>query len=476
MLKFPVFLCALFFPCALLAQTPLPPNVDNAFKKAELAPALMSAIVLSISGGAPVLSHYADSAVSPGSAMKLVTTLIALEELGPVFRWKTQILSKGTVKKEVLNGELFLRGGADPNLTWEKFGLMLRSLRNQGIRKIAGDIVLDRSYFQPARAAQDGAPFDATPDAYYNVIPDALMVHSNITTFQMESTAREIKVQMLPPMSGLHLHNKLTLDNRDCAAWEAQWQTPQFKQTAQHGLDITLSGSFPRLCKTTAYLNLMDRNVYIEHLLRALWNEMGGTWNGSVKDGTTPPDATVLVERQSETLADTIKLINKQSDNGMSRLLYLTLGAEAADAKNYAETAQAAQARVLAWFAKHQISSAGLVLENGSGLSRIERISAAQLASLLQIGGRSDWFAEFASSLPIVALDGSMRKRLKGSSAQGRARIKTGTLKNVAAVAGYVRDLHDANWVVVGIINGEGASKGKAALDELIAWVAAGRP
>lgn len=476
MLKFPVFLCALFFSCALLAQTPLPPNVDDAFKKAGLTPAVMSAIVLPTAGGTAVFSQYADNAMNPGSAMKLVTTLIALEELGPVFRWKTQILSNSPIKNEILRGDLFIRGGADPNLSWEKFGLMLRALRYQGIRKIAGDILLDRSYFQPARADQDGAQFDATPDAYYNVVPDALMVHSNITAFQLESSAKEIRAQMLPPMSGLRLHNKLTLDKRDCAAWEAQWQTPQFKQTARHGLDVTLSGSFPRLCKTTVYLNLMDRNLYIEHLLRALWSEMGGTWNGSIRDGSTPADATVLVERQSETLADTIKLINKQSDNGMSRLLYLTLGAEATDAKNYAETAQAAQARILAWFARHQISSAGLIVENGSGLSRLERLSAAQLASLLQIGARSDWFPEFAGSLPIVAIDGSMRKRLKGSSAQGRARIKTGTLKNVAAVAGYVRDIHDTNWIVVGIINGEGASKGKAALDELISWVAAGRP
>lgn len=476
MLKFPIFLCALFSSGALLAQTPLPSNVDNAFKKAELAPALMGAIVLPAAGGAPVFSQNADSALNPGSAMKLLTTLIALEELGPVFRWKTQILSKGAIRKEVLRGQLYLRGGGDPNLTWEKFGLMLRALRNQGVRKIAGDIILDRNYFQPARADQNGAQFDATPDAYYNVVPDALMVHSNITAFQLESSAKEIKVQMLPPMSGLRLHNKLSLDNRDCASWEAQWRTPQFKQTARHGLDVTLSGSFPRLCKTASYLNLMDRNVYIEHLLRALWNEMGGSWNGSIRDGDTPPEATVLVERQSETLADTIKLINKQSDNGMSRLLYLTLGAEALDAKNYAKSSQAAQARVLAWLAKHQIGSAGLVVENGSGLSRAERISAAQLASLLQIAARSDWFAEFASSLPIVAIDGSMRKRLKGSKAQGRARIKTGTLKDVAAVAGYVRDIHDANWIVVGVINGEGAAKGKAALDELITWVAAGRP
>jgi D-alanyl-D-alanine carboxypeptidase/D-alanyl-D-alanine-endopeptidase (penicillin-binding protein 4) len=116
------------------------------------------------------------------------------------------------------------------------------------------------------------------------------------------------------------------------------------------------------------------------------------------------------------------------------------------------------------------------VLENGSGLSRTERISANQMAAILEVGARSLWNPEFSSSMPVAALDGTMRKRLKGSPGELRARIKTGTLKNTTAIAGYVRDIRDQQWIVVAMINHDEARKAKSALDELLNWVAAGRP
>ncbi len=475
MLKLSVFLCALFSSCAVVAQYSLPDNLTDALIKANLPPTSLSILVMPSSAGVPILSYNADIPASPASIMKLMTTLIALDELGPVFKWKTQILKSGTIENATLRGNLYLRGGADPNLTWDKLSLMLRSLRNQGVRKIAGDIVLDRSYFLPNRPDLAAVAFDEHPDAYYNVIPDALMIHSNITAFQIDSSVSAIHAELLTPMSKLRIRNDLRLDNRACADWEAQWMPPAYAETANHGLEITLSGNFPRLCKITTYLSFLDRNLYIEHLIRALWNEMGGVWNGEIKDGVTPEDATLLVERPSESLADTIKIINKQSDNTMARTLLLTLGAESPEVKLFPDTLQAADARVRQWFARHQISSAGLVLENGSGLSRTERITPLQLASVLRVAARSDWFAEYASSLPIVGVDGTMRKRLKGGIVEGRARIKTGYLKNVTAVAGYVRDKDNIDWIVVGIINAESASKGRPVLDELIEWVAAGR-
>jgi D-alanyl-D-alanine carboxypeptidase/D-alanyl-D-alanine-endopeptidase (penicillin-binding protein 4) len=476
MLKLSVLFGACFLSCAVLAQNTLPGNIADALKKGDLPPSALSILVMPASAGAPALSYNADSPVSPASIMKLMTTLIALDELGPVFKWKTQMLSNGAIKNSNLRGDLYLRGGGDPNLTWDKLSLMLRSLRTLGVRKIAGDIVLDRSYFLPNRPDLAAVAFDENPDAYYNVIPDALMVHSNITAFQIDSSASEIRAEMLTPMSKLRIRNDLRLDNRACADWEAQWLPPAYAETANHGLEITLSGNFPRLCKITTYLSFLDRNLYIEHLIRALWSEMGGVWNGKIKDGVTPEDAVVLLERPSESMADTIKIINKQSDNTMARTLLLTLGAESPDAKLFADTLQAADARIRLWFARHQISSAGLVLENGSGLSRLERITPLQLASVLRVGARSDWFAEYASSMPIVGVDGTMRKRLKGGIVEGRARIKTGYLKNVTAVAGYVRDKDDVNWIVIGIINADKASRGRPVLDELIGWVAAGRP
>ena len=475
MLKPLALLLTILICTASAAQDKLPHGIALALEKAALPASSLSLLVMPINGGTPVLTQIPGLAMIPASTMKLVTSLIALEELGPTFRWKTQVLTDSPIKREVLRGNLYLRGGGDPNLTWDKLGLMLRTLRQQGLRKIKGDIILDRSYFQPVRLDLGAAQFDESPDAYYNVIPDALLIHSNLTSIQLESGADNINARLMTPLANVKIGNHLHLNNRTCNEWETEWLPPTLDVTKSRQIDILVSGGFPRNCKASTHINILDRNVYIASMIRALWTEMNGSWQGQVRDGTAPAGATLLVERPSETLADTLRIVNKRSDNSMTRVLYLTLGAESANAKNDANHLQAADARVHAWFARQGIPDDGLVMENGSGLSRIERISALQLGALLQVAARSNWYVEFASSMPIVAVDGTMRKRLKNTAAEGRARIKTGTLKNASAVAGYVRDINDANWIVVGFINSDEASKGKAVLDELIDWVASGR-
>jgi len=476
-------LLGFFLVRSVLAQSELPASVNEALLKANLPAEAMAIWVEPVANPSSVpspplppliRSSLADQPRIPASTMKLVTTMLALDELGPTFRWKTAILSDGELKGSTLRGKLYLRGGGDPNLGWDKLSLMLRALRSQGIKSIAGDIVLDRSYFQPSRLDIDAQAFDEAPDAYYNVIPDALLVYSNLIDFDIESTSRQLTVQISPPMQQIRVENHLALVDGNCAAWDAGWRAPSIETNGAGALNIVLSGNFPRRCKAVFALNALERNLYIEKVIQALWRELGGHWDGKVSEGITPPSAKLLLEHPSDTLADTIRMVNKHSDNVMARLLYLTLGAEQMKNGSYDTTLEAANARTIAWFERHGINSEGMVLENGSGLSRLERISPMQMAGVLRVAAHSNWFPEFASSLPIAAVDGTMRKRLRGTSAEGRARIKTGSLKNAVAVAGYVRDTRDENWIVVGMVNHDDAPKGKAALDELLSWVANG--
>ncbi len=460
----------------------LPRTVEAQLKKLELPSSALSVVVLPAQGDRAVLSHQADRSFAPGSSIKLITSFIALDRLGPNYKWKTQFLSDAVIRDGVLNGNLYLRGGGDPNLSYDKFALMLRALRQLGIREIQGDLILDRSFFQPARPEIGAPAFDESPDAYYNVIPDALLIHSNITAFAINSENKDknenpITVQVQTPNDNLLLRNQLTLNNRPCADWKSQWQSPQTVVNEQGQIEITLSGSFPKNCQTLAYLNVIERNAYIASLFRGLWKELGGNWQGNVYDGATPFNASLLHERASETLADTLRIVNKNSDNAMARILYLTLGAESLAAKNFSDTKQAAFAEVRNWFARNGLSAEGIVMENGSGLSRTERISANQMASVLRVGAGSLWYPEFASSLPIAGLDGTMKNRLKAGNAEARARIKTGTLRNSIAVAGFVRDTSQTDWIIVAFINTPdgAASRGRPVLDELINWVASGR-
>ncbi|MFZ6772810.1 D-alanyl-D-alanine carboxypeptidase/D-alanyl-D-alanine endopeptidase [Undibacterium sp. SXout7W] len=471
--------CAMLLCLPAIAQQTLPASVQKSLLQAGIP---MNALSLAIQAvnvdsttSQPSLLIQADQAMNPASTMKLLTSLAGLEELGPAFRWKTQFLADQTVKKEVLNGNLYLRGGGDPNLTWEKFAVMLRALRYRGIKKIHGNLVLDRSYFQPERMDIDAPAFDQHPDAYYNIIPDALLIHGNISTFTVESGKDKIDLRLQTPLDKIRINNHLYLTDKTCPEWESEWKSPAIDMQRKDALELTFSGGFPQQCKITHHLNLLDRNLYISHMFRTLWQEMGGSWQGQVIDGITPSTTILLEEHQSDSLADTIRIINKYSDNMMARMLYLTLGAESPDKKSATSLAMA-ETRIRNWLLKQGINTAGMVLENGSGLSRNERISAAQMAAILQLAARSNWYPEFVSSLPIGGLDGTMRKRLTSSAAELRARIKTGTLKDSVAIAGYVKDLHNHTWIIVAMVNHENAIQARPALDELINWLASGRP
>lgn len=465
--------------------TSLPSSVEKQLIQAKLPTSSISVTVLPLQqqNAKASLNYQAQRLVAPASTMKLVTSAIALDELGPQFRWKTQILSSTTPTDGILSSALYLKGFSDPNLTWEKFAIMLRSLRQQQIRVIEGDLILDRSYFNPARPELLSTQFDDNPDAYYNVVPDALMVHSNLTALEFKSDGKKIAVQMLTPLANIKINANLRLNDRPCSEWKSGLQTPKLFIQEMGRIEIYLNGTYPKNCQSIHYQNLIERNTYIAAMFKAFWSELGGTWKGKVRDGTAPTEAKVLVERASDNLADTLRIVNKFSDNGMARISFLTLGAQAnlASTSNSAQittpnlTQHAAQEVARLWFAKKNINSEGLTIENGSGLSRLDRISTHQLAAVLQAVYQGNWWPEFASSLPIVGIDGTMQKRLKNTSAEARARIKTGYLKDVVAIAGYVRDLHQVEYIVVAIINHDDAAKGKAALDELINWVAQGQ-
>lgn len=176
--------------------------------------------------------------------------------------------------------------------------------------------------------------------------------------------------------------------------------------------------------------------------------------------------------------------VNKNSDNTLARTIFLSLGSLEADPALGSRplppdglnttTSARADATIRAWLQQHNIDSTDLVLDNGSGLSRTERATATQLAGVLQAGLKSNWMPEFLSSLPIAATDGTMRRRLKDSPAATRARIKTGSLNGVIAIAGYVQDANNQPLVVVAMLNDPrvAGGAGRAVLDALIDWVA----
>lgn len=472
-----LFLAALLALPAAHAE--LPPPVAQQLAAARIPQEAMGALVLR--GDTVLVSHFADRPMQPASTIKLVTTLVGLEQLGPAFRGRTEIRTAAPLVQDVLMGDLVLRGGADADLDGEAIRGMLQALRYQGVRRVEGRLLLDRSLFTPTRPPADLPPFDESPDAYYNVIPDALLVNKNMLLLDMRSTDRTMAVSMQPALAGVTIESAMTLITADCARWEDGWKQPQAVRQPDGSIKVILRGTFPRNCARNNSINIVDRQDYVDRLVRHTWTQLGGEITGPTLEAAAPPGTRLLAEHVSRSLPEVVRDINKPSDNTLARLVFLSLGSLEADPlagsrpmplQNADTTATRADIMIRGWLRRQGISDAGMVLENGSGLSRLERISPAQMGGLLQVGLRSKWAPEFMASLPIAGVDGTLRRRLRDTAAFERARLKTGGLRNVMALAGYVPDANGQQCVVVVFVNSDQAGSSRAAVDALIDWVA----
>lgn len=455
----------------------LPEPVAIKLRAANIPEDALGVVVLRLPEGVPVLSHGAERGLQPGSTMKLLTTLVALDRLGPTYRGRTELRSAGTVENGVLNGDLVLRGGGDTDLGWEAFQEMLQTLRHRGIQTIRGDLLVDRQFFNPSRPDLGTAPFDEAPEFEYNLVPDALLLNSNLLRFELQSDEHYIKVNMTPSLDRVSVDTDMTLNEHNCKDWNKDWLPPEYVRDADGSIRILLHGKFPKNCTRSTLINVLDRVDFADRLFRILWNRLGGQFLGQTRDGALPPGNRLLAEHRSRPLPVVVHDINKESDNALARMIYLAMGAASTGTLDgNVATATFSDQVVRTWLKAHDIDDQDLVLENGSGLSRLERIRPAQLAAVLLNASRNTLAPEFLSSLPIAAVDGTMRSRLMDSPAAGRARIKTGTLKNVRGVAGFVPDAANRMHIVVGLLNHELATSPTGPtnpiLDALIDWVA----
>ena len=463
------------------AQAALPPPVSALMATHKLPEDAIGALVLR--GDTMLVSHLAERAMQPASTMKLVTTLVALERLGPVFKGRTELRTTAPLVGDTLKGDLVLRGGADPDLSGEVLRDMLQSLRNQGVRRIEGRLVLDRQLFNPARLDNGAPPFDESPEAYYNVIPDALLVNKNMLLLDMRSSGTGVAVNSQPALERVTVESGMTLIDAPCAKWEDGWKPPLVLREPTGAIRVLLQGSYPINCVASNSINVVDRQDYVDRLVRETWKNLGGTIDGETVEGAASVESRVLAQHVARALPEVVRDVNKPSDNALARTLFLSLGSLETDPVAGSRplpslagesTFARSDLAVRSWMRMQGINDAGLVMENGSGLSRLEKISPLQMAGLLKAGLRSKWAPEFMASLPIAGVDGTLRRRLKDSPAAERARMKTGTLRNVTALAGYVLDANGQQCVVVAMVNSEPGSeaKGRAVLDALVDWVA----
>ena len=425
-------------------------KVQQSLKANKISSQSLSVVTVPLNGPGSSTFYNADISVNPASTMKLVTTYAALEMLGPNHQWKTEFYTDGTLSGGVLRGNLYLKGGGDPKLNMEKLWLLMRDLRANGVKQITGDLVLDRSHFvQPQLTAfKDDGQDDSKP---FLVGPDSLLVNLKSVRMIARNEGGKVSIAAEPPIATIHIDNRVkSLPAGKCPGWPDVRYSPA--KQADGSVNLVVSGQLNDGCSGQTYIAVLDHAAYAAGSVRAIWQELGGSIQGVDRIDNVPAKARLLARAFSPDLVEIIRDINKYSNNTMAQQLFLTIGAQFRTAED-ADDAKAAYRVIRQWLTRKGINPAPLVAENGSGLSRQERTSARQMAALLQAAWQGPYAAEFMSSLPLVGMDGTMRKRLRRTGLAGEGHIKTGTLNTVRAISGYSRDAKGNTWVVVAILN-----------------------
>lgn len=436
-------------------------RVDAALAKPALNHASVAVLVRSLADGRVVYEKNADLALMPASNQKILTSTAALSRLGPDFRFKTQVLRTGKIENGVLKGDLFLRGGGDPSLTTARVRELAAAVRAAGIERVDGRILADDSYFDAQRLGI-GWQWDDEPFSYQPQV-SALNCDENVVTFEIRPGKKDgdpaelvwDKTAYLLPIVSV-----TTVAATDKAV-------PRIDADRTRGRnELILRGTIPLGAKPASVtLTFEDPALYAATRFA---EALSATRIGR---GKTPSDAVLVAEQRSEPLSTLVVHFLKTSDNLYGEVLLKTLGAERGGAGSGA--GGAGETVALEFLKSVGVDTTALSINDGSGLSRMDLVTARNLVTVLSAMARNAPAPvrdAFTSALPVGGVDGTLRSRFKNTPAQGVVRAKTGSLSGVSSLSGYVTTKAGEPLVFSILMNNvlAGSSAARGAQDELV--------
>jgi serine-type D-Ala-D-Ala carboxypeptidase/endopeptidase (penicillin-binding protein 4) len=453
---------------SMASLTSLPSPVLKAIRNAGIAEGDVGIYVSEINAKTPLISSNANKAFNPASTMKIVTTFAAMSLLGADFRWKTNIYLRGPVRGDVLDGDLIFRGSGDPKFVIEDLTELVSQLRAAGLREIRGDLILDNGYFDIGDSSVDA--IDGDPSQPYNVLPSATLMNFKATKFVVSPNGANV-ITTDPVLADVQIINDVTFVRGGCVSRAGGLSIRDAGSEVQPA--IRISGAYSIACGETAgFSATLNHRQFSQAFFKAAWLASGGVFLGRARferDAAlkikSPPFFTWVSPRS---LGDVSRDINKFSNNVMARQLMLTTSAEIL---KLPATLDRARRTISTWLDRQGLNSSEFVIDNGSGLSRTERIAALSLGRILNKAAQSPYGDVFRESLPVVGVDGTMAKRLENHPINGRAWIKTGSLKSVRTIAGYVDSASGKRYSVVLLVNSGNAENSQDLQDTLLRWV-----
>lgn len=458
---------ALLAACASAQTRQLPAALAQMLSKQRQMEGDVAIHVVPVEGGPVLASLNAHVPMNPASTMKVLTSYAALSSLGPNYRWRTGIHLNGRLDGDVLHGDLVIKGGGDPKLVIEDLNELVARIRAKGLRVIRGDLLLDDSVYDlDDRSVEQ---FDGDPYQPYNVRPFGVLMNFKAVRFVMKPVNGGVDVAIDPPLADVELDVAVKPAPGRCR-WGAGGLSIRVGGTQYKPL-IRVEGPYSTACgEQSTFVAVLTHRQFVHSLFKAAWLAAGGEWvQGRTEIVRGAAKGAPWLEWVSpRTLADVVQDINKFSNNVMTRQVLLQATTEA---DRQPATVERVRIWLRRWYGAMNIDLPELIIDNGSGLSRQERISARGMASVLMSIAKSPLGETLRLSLPQVGIDGTMRNRLVSDPLAGRAWMKTGSLDNVRTIAGYLDAASGRRYVVVMLVNGDRAVHSQPAQDALLRWV-----
>ncbi|MGB9505808.1 MAG: D-alanyl-D-alanine carboxypeptidase/D-alanyl-D-alanine-endopeptidase, partial [Candidatus Acidiferrum sp.] len=391
----------------------------------------------------------ADKYFVPASNMKLLTTALALDTLGPDYRFRTTIETNGTISADgKLSGDLILVGRGDPNLSNRKFpfdtkeefdGPPERALAEladmavaRGVKEISGDVIGDDSYF-PRERYPDGWEIDDMVWDYGAAI-SAIVVDDNAVSLTLtpgEQAGDSVQAEVQPVEQEFVVRNQvITVGAKE---------KPDLRLTREPGSsEVVVSGTLPaRSSPHKLVLAIQEPAEHAAALLEKLLIDRGVKVDGKARAQHDPDPAeaarTVIAEHLSIRLGDSVKLVNKISQNLHAEVLLRAAARQSGRWTDPEDLWKFPQQ----FYSKAGIDPDDVVQTDGSGLSRHDMVTPRAFVALLQYAEKQPWFPEYYVSLPVAGVDGTLNERMKDAAIAGRIHAKTGSVSHVRTLTGF---------------------------------------
>ena len=466
----------------------LPPAVASILRNSGLPATSFAFDVRPVdgAGGRPLVAFHAEQPFLLASTTKVVTSLAALDLLGPQHRWRTTAYATGPVSGGRLAGDLVIVGGA-VGLTGNELRRWFRQMRDEGLATIAGDIVLDDvallHELDPKQAATTQA--ERAPDAPLD--PRTYNLGKLLVSVKPGIGDRAV-VTVKPTPANVRVVNDVLMGG-GCSAW-ARWKSADEIDSGPP-LQLWVRGRWSADCSAEdiAYVappagarldpelgaTARVQPIAAPRLVAEFWAEAGGALHGHVvvRDAPARPRAARWSSDLLTPVGEVLREMNKTSNNEAARNVLLSLAPASVDSGGLrVGTLKAAQERMRGWLRAQGLRDGDITVVLGSGQSRAERGKPRALVELLRNAWRSAESQTLVDSLPIAGVDGTLVHRMTHGAATGQAYLKTGTLSDTRALAGYVRAKSGRVYAVSMVVTDPDAAKGTPALDSLVEWVA----